>query len=95
MCSNQLVHQKSTNQPKTNKIAETGGPIKLKIVMCKQFLNANTGNAIKILMGVPEKHIFKAFGLSAVFWEIPTVLCIQFIMGCSTSPPPPHSGVES
>ena len=31
MCSNQLVHQKSTNQPKTNKMAETGGQIKLII----------------------------------------------------------------
>ena len=40
MCSNHLVHQKSINQPKTNKMAATGGQI-------KQFFNANTENAIK------------------------------------------------
>ena len=31
MCSNQCMHQKSTNQPKTNKMAATGGQIKLTI----------------------------------------------------------------
>ena len=31
MCSNQMVHQKSTNQPKTNKKVATGSEIKLTI----------------------------------------------------------------
>ena len=31
MCRNQFVHQNSTNQPKTNKMAVTGGQIKMTI----------------------------------------------------------------
>ena len=33
ICNNQLEHQKSTNQPKTNKMAATGGQIKLQLTM--------------------------------------------------------------
>ena len=42
MCSNQLVHQKSTNknQPKTNKMVASGGQIKLGLTT----FNANTRN---------------------------------------------------
>ena len=31
MCNNQWMHQKSTNQPKTNKMAATGFQIKLTV----------------------------------------------------------------
>ena len=66
MCSNQLLHQKSTNQPtnqKQTKWRQPGHQIKLTIDMYRQFFNANTGNTIKFSMrvegdqAVPEKHI--------------------------------------
>ena len=41
MCSNQWVHQKSTTQPKTNKMTATGSQIKLKIGVVWMIFNAN------------------------------------------------------
>ena len=50
MCSNQLIHQSSTHQPKTNKQAATSGQNKLTIDYVYQFFNANTGKELKILL---------------------------------------------
>ena len=48
MSSNQLVHQKSINQPKINKIAANNNQIKLTIDDVSTIFNADTGNPIKI-----------------------------------------------
>ena len=42
-----MMHQKSTNQTKTNKMEATDGQIKLTIDDVQTIFNANSGNAIK------------------------------------------------
>ena len=64
MCSNQLVHQKSNKQPKTN-----------KMMIHRQFFTSQFGNAVnifyvgllKVIQVMSEKHRINFSGLIKLF----------------------------